>query len=417
MTTELQEFFAHQGLRHDAAAAPSTGNTTACVVALPRAIDPINLVGDEQKHATLLFAGETSTLPADAKTTFVETLQNVAQLFTPFAESITDISRLGSDNPPALVAMLTASNLNNIRQALLINPKIGEYLQNVTQHPSYMPHVTLAYPDYQGEAELRKVAAQLFRVRFDRLALWWGDEQIEFSLEMSDNAMAQQEKLEAFLAHHGIKGMKWGVRRSDTSLDSAAGRPADPIPKGTPVRTRIAMKLASPGTVIARPDGKTFIKKKDGSWGETKLSSEAEHLVKARQTPVHEMSNKDLNDAIARARLLEDYDKFFNNQPDRQMKAAVDKMQLQKNYSQLHAEFNPSKRKKAAEFIAGAAGTYVAYKKLDKASGGALGKGVRGGLVRAGMRSTGKHAIGAVAKDASKGIAKAAVKDVVKTVV
>lgn len=397
MTSKLEEFFVSQGLSH--AQSASEPNTSACIVALPRATDPIRLVGDVEKHATLLFLGEAAALPSDAKTVILETMQNVSRLFTPFSEQIVDISRLGSDDPPALVAMLTNNNLGKIREALLINPKIGEYLQNATQHPSYTPHITLAYPDYQGEAELRKTVTELYRVRFDRLALWWGEEHIEFSLDM-DVTLAQEEQLEAFLAHHGVKGMKWGVRRSQSALDSSAGRKSDPIPKGTPVKTRIAMKLASTGSVIARPDGKVFIKKKDGSWGKTKLSSEAENMIKTRKTAAHELSNKELSDALARARLIEDYNKFFNDPNGRELKMTVDRMQLQKNFNQLNSDMHPSKRKQAAAFAASAATAYVAFKKVDKASDGALSKG----LVKAFTSNAAKGAAKTVAKDAAKAV-------------
>lgn len=378
--------------------------TNVCVVALPRATDPIRLVGDEDKHATLLFLGEMATLPSDAKEVLTETLQNVAQLFSPFSEQVVDVARLGSDNPPALVAMLTNNALTQIRQALLINPKVGEYLQNTQQYPNFTAHVTLAYPDYQGEIPLRKTMQQLFRVRFDRLALWWGEEQIEFSLEMSDNAMAQAEKLEAFLAHHGVKGMKWGVRRSDNTLDRASGRPADTTPKGTDLRTRLIMKGARTGSVVTSKDGKIYIKKKDGSWGETKLSSEAENLVKTRQTHAHELSNKELQDALARARLIEDYNKFFNDPNGREMKMTVERLQTQKNYNQLHAEMHPSTRKQAVKLIASAGTAYLAFKKIDKASDGALSAGLVKAFTSAGTKEVAKKAAGVAAKDVVKAV-------------
>lgn len=207
-------------------------STGVVIVAVPAPMDPIRLVGDEEKHATILFFGDKSTLPTDAKKILSETIQNVTRLFMPFGESVVDISRLGSDTPPALVAMLNGACLSKIRDALLINPAVGEYLSNATQYPQYTPHVTLGYPDYQGEAELRKIAQNLYRVRFDRLSLWWGAERIDFSLDaaLADAEMAQSVTLadaEDYLAHFGVKGMKWGVRKDHFGvggIDLATGQ-------------------------------------------------------------------------------------------------------------------------------------------------------------------------------------------------
>jgi 2'-5' RNA ligase len=200
------------------------GNTTAVLVALPSVMDPIRLVGDEDKHATLLFFGETATLPDDAKTVLLNAVGQAAKLIMPFSEGITDVARLGSENPPALVAMLTNNTLGMIRDVLQINPRLVEFLSNGTQHPGYTPHVTLAYPDYSNEAKLRDLVKKLYPVKFDRLALWWGDEQIEFSLGSStynDTEMSMSDNLEEFLAHHGIKGQRWGVRRSSSEIQRA----------------------------------------------------------------------------------------------------------------------------------------------------------------------------------------------------
>lgn len=222
MTTQLAEFLAKYGVEHDSSlshADDAGHNTTAVIVALPTSIDPVRLVGDEDKHATMLFFGETSSLPEDAKDNIIEVLQLASGMFSPFTERIIDIERLGSDNPPALVGKLTGHMLPKMRSALLLVPAMNKYLQNATQYPSYTPHVTFAYPDFDGERELRETASGLRAITFDRLALWWGDEQFEFPLkwggEMAENSVEHAEKVENFLAHFGVKGMKWGVRRSD----------------------------------------------------------------------------------------------------------------------------------------------------------------------------------------------------------
>lgn len=190
-------------------------NTQAVIVALPPVMDPIRLVGDEDKHATLLYFGETATLPDGAKDVLLNTVAQAAKLFDKFSEEIINIARLGSEDPPALVAMLSGYNLGKLREVLKMDSQVSGYLSNGDQHPTFTPHVTLGYPDYQGEAQLRDLMRSLYKVRFDRLALWWNDEQVEFGLGSSlDYAVEHgEDAVEKVLAHHGVKGMHWGVRK------------------------------------------------------------------------------------------------------------------------------------------------------------------------------------------------------------
>lgn len=200
-------------------------NTTAIIAALPSPMDRIRLVGDEEKHATLLFFGETASLPSDAKSVITDVLAKASRMLFPFREYVNDISRLGSDIPPALVAILSNQNLGSIRNALKLNSDIESYLENATQHPQFTPHVTLGYPDYAGEKELRDLARQLDSVNFDRLALWWNDERIEFQLGPVDLMLSEAKHFDSvddILKHYGVKGMHWGVRRTRQQIDTAS---------------------------------------------------------------------------------------------------------------------------------------------------------------------------------------------------
>lgn len=207
----------------------TVANTTAAIMAIPAPLENIRLVGDEEKHATLLFFGETSTLPDNAKNILIESVKMACSMLFPFTERLREIARLGNDVPPALVAKLSDECLSQVRNLFMMNPAVNGYLSNGKQYPSFTPHVTLAYPDYAEEALIRTLVSQLYRVQFDRLAVWWNEERIEFPLSriVEGDSMAMSDAVDEFLEHHGflvevdeedaeqsgVKGMKWGVRR------------------------------------------------------------------------------------------------------------------------------------------------------------------------------------------------------------
>lgn len=191
-------------------------NTTAAIMALPGPLEQIRLVGDEEKHATLLFFGETSTLPNDAKQNLLDSVKMACDMLSPFSEVVREISRLGTENPPALVAMLSDRNLSQVRSLFMMNPNVKGYLNNTPQFVGFMPHVTLGHPDFADEVILRALASQLFRVQFDRLAVWWNDEVIECPLNQAieGDTLAQVEAIGDSLAHARATPVKTLVKRA-----------------------------------------------------------------------------------------------------------------------------------------------------------------------------------------------------------
>jgi len=356
----------------------------AVIVALPPALDPVRLVGDEEKHATILYFGDTASLPADAKTTILESLATVANLFMPFAEETIGVERLGSDVPPALVAKLSNRCLGKIRDTFQVNPSIVSYMSNGTQYPQYTPHVTLGYPDFQAEVGLKELTKTLYEIRFDRLALWWDDERIEFPLGAQDRGMMRalsqdaMAKVGDFLEHHGIKGMKWGVRRKDPSGSGSSGSSDK---SSDDKSTKKAMDKMAVGSVVPmkQSDGTTklLIKKKDGSWKETYVSADAEKFIRATQKEGHEISDRELRETVQRAKMVKEYDQWFGDGPNKELQQRVEQMRLQKEYKQLNTELNPPKKSMVKKFVAASEAGFNAYQKIDQISGGAVSKKVK----------------------------------------
>ena len=126
-----------------------------------------------------------------------------------------------------------------------------------------------------------------------------------------------------FVAHHGIKGMRWGVRRTKEQLRRASG------------------------------------KTKDQNDDEKKSTSES-----GKPEPKHYSSIKEV--------------------PDAELRAAISRLQMEKQYRDLIRELTPKEKKKASDTVksilaesgkkvAGEATTYLMRQAVNKALGANLG--------------------------------------------
>ena len=90
----------------------------------------------------------------------------------------------------------------------------------IPQHQIWKPHLTLGYPETPAHPDDWDPTVPQY-VSFDKIAVWYGDsEGSEFTLTESnlsrDEEMAMWAEGEVnVLRHHGIKGMRWGVRRKN----------------------------------------------------------------------------------------------------------------------------------------------------------------------------------------------------------
>ena len=167
-----------------AAAIPDAGDevvkdgfTTAIIAALPAADDPISAASSEADgaHATLLFLGDTANLDEAALKAALEEFITGGQVGI-ITEQVNGRAVLGKD--AADVVLFDAANLVFIRNGLLTNSQvITDAYEAVDQFPTWLPHVTLGYPETPAAGEYANEA-----ITFDRLALWFGESRTEYPL-------------------------------------------------------------------------------------------------------------------------------------------------------------------------------------------------------------------------------------------
>lgn len=178
------------------------------------------------------------------------------------------------------------------------------------------------------------------------------------------------------VVHYGVKGMKWGVRRSREALGRLRGgkksEGSDGEGKTTDANKGIGAavkKLKKGETIVVDTDDgpKILVKTSDGKLKESRLSADAERAVKTANKEFSEMSDREMRESINRAKLIDEYNKIFTpvNPESAAMRERVEQMKLQKEYAKLNAEMNPGIATKVASFAASMTPAYKAFKTAD----------------------------------------------------
>ena len=105
-----------------------------------------------------------------------------------------------------------------------------------------------------------------------------------------NNSLEPISKGEEFLEHHGIKGMRWGVRRSQAELDS--GKP-------TPVIVK-----TSKGSSKIRTSGGTHQPASDDAIQAASVNQ------KLKKSGINSLSNKEMQDLVTRLNLQQQMNKL-----------------------------------------------------------------------------------------------------------
>lgn len=191
--------------------------TGVAIVAVPNKTDLVWDISSEKiPHMTLLYLGD-----ALAKKDYrhvQEFVTHVADtMLRRFGMGVDKRGTLGDNDADVLFFRNTDnSNISLFRKYLLQDAKIREAYDSVEQFDGWTPHLTLGYPKTPAKKGTRE-NSEFYWVNFDRLMIWTGEyegPEIELKDEDMAVAMSNLDELDAFLAHYGVKGMRWGVRKS-----------------------------------------------------------------------------------------------------------------------------------------------------------------------------------------------------------
>lgn len=192
------------------------------VVAIPSDDDRTWKISSEKvPHMTLLYLGSPEW-DGNQLADVASYVQHAANTFHGFGMSVDRRGMLGPQNADVLFFEKNSwgtKELEKFRANLRANDAIDKAYLSVEQYPTWTPHLTLGYPETPANKDDRDHG--IGWVSFDKIALWVEDsEGPTFQLHDDrglDVAMSQElgaQAIEEILEHYGVKGMKWGKRKS-----------------------------------------------------------------------------------------------------------------------------------------------------------------------------------------------------------
>lgn len=186
--------------------------TSVTIVALPEQDEDVWKVSSDKKpHMTLLFLGELGDV-----TGLMQMRDYLEHVVSTMHRFWMDVDRRGTLGPEDADVLFFGKHnvewLEEVRGHLLANTEIKKAYNAAPQFDSWIPHLTLGWPDSPAKDDA--IEGRIYGVRFDRLALWINDfEGPEFIIPNNED-MVMADPVGDFLSHYGVKGMKWGVRRA-----------------------------------------------------------------------------------------------------------------------------------------------------------------------------------------------------------
>lgn len=191
------------------------------IVAIPASEDSVwNVSSEKTPHMTILFLGDAIENPNVSKiVSYVGDL--TAKYLRPFNLRVDHRGTLGPDKADVLFfAKEIPWQVFDFRSMCLEDQSIRSAYNSIQQYPDWTPHLTLGYPETPAKPDSWDPMGAQY-VQFDKIAVWFGDsEGQEFQLiENHPKAVDRDAAWAAgeinVLKHHGVKGMRWGVRRKN----------------------------------------------------------------------------------------------------------------------------------------------------------------------------------------------------------
>lgn len=333
------------------------------VVALPRESDPVWRYSSEKvPHLTILYLEVTDEDLIDV----VQFVKHAADLtMHRFGLDVDRRGTLGDEQADVLFFdKKSAEKITNFRSSLLGNSQIKRSYDAAEQFPEWTPHLTMGYPSTPAKKDDREYPGFGW-VSFDRIAVWTENyDGPTVNLRLQEELM-MSEKLDTFLAHFGVKGMKWGVRRTDAQLGNKDGGK-----NGVKDEDGVDVNASKVAGGLKSRDAAGIDNPKD-----IVISEDAIRFVKANLKEGHEMSTREIKETLERAKQVALYNERFN--PDaatlakRDAEAAqarVDKILADREYSRLTAK--PGVFDKAKSFVLGVGAAYSKYNEINEKAGG-----------------------------------------------
>lgn len=215
------------------------------IVAIPKKDDYVwNVSSEKVPHMTILYLGEQEfgqelALMAD----FVEHTVNTTM--KQFFASVIKRGTLGDDDADVVFFdKMDVRNVNRFRNYLLTNRYIKAAFDSVDQYPEWTPHLTLGYPATPAKKDTREYPGINY-VGFDKIAFWTDD---YAGLEYELGSPWDEETMEVSMSelkHYGVKGMKWGVRRSAAELSKKRSQPSEDYTKSRKLKKNPSKTLSN----------------------------------------------------------------------------------------------------------------------------------------------------------------------------